>query len=76
MQIRCFRCGWSFAIKKEEILFALETLEQSGGVHYDVRCQRCRHANKLSLEQLRRAAPRTETSEKKEAQEAEEIEQE
>ena len=60
MQIRCYRCGWSFALKKEELAFAVEALEESGGVHYDVRCQRCRHTNKLSLEQLKKFAPRVE----------------
>jgi phage FluMu protein Com len=60
MQLRCYRCGWSFGIKKEEITFAIEALEESGGVHYDIRCPRCRHANKISLEQLKRAAPRSE----------------
>ena len=60
MQLRCYRCGWSFAIKKEEIAFAVEALEESGGVHYDVRCPRCRHTNKIPLEQLQRAAPRIE----------------
>lgn len=57
MQTRCYRCNWSFSIKKEEILFALEALEESGGNHYDVRCQRCRHMNRISLEQLQKAAP-------------------
>jgi len=59
MQLRCFRCNWSFAIGKDEIEFALQSLRESGGNHYDVRCPRCRHANHLSLEQLERAAPRT-----------------
>jgi phage FluMu protein Com len=58
MQMRCYRCGWSFAINQEELTFALKSLEESGGKHYDTRCPRCRHTNKLSLEQLRRAAPR------------------
>lgn len=61
MQIRCFRCGWSFALKKEEIKFALEALEKSEGTHYDVSCPRCRHKNRVSLEQLRKAAPASET---------------
>ncbi len=60
MQIRCYRCNWSFSIKTEEIQFALEALEESGGNHYDVRCQRCRHTNRVSLEQLRKAAPKPE----------------
>jgi phage FluMu protein Com len=63
MQLRCFRCGWSFGIKKEEIIFAIEALEESGGVHYDIRCPRCRHTNKISLEQLKRGAPRVEEEE-------------
>ena len=62
MQIRCYRCGWSFALKREEIAFAVEALEESGGSHYDVRCQRCRHTNKISLEQLKKFAPRPEES--------------
>ena len=63
MQLRCYRCGWSFAIKREEIAFALKALQESGGNHHDARCPRCRHANSLSLEQLQRAAPRPEKSE-------------
>ncbi len=59
MQLRCYRCGWSFSIGQDELAFALESLEQSQGNHYDARCPRCRHANSISLEQLRRAAPRT-----------------
>jgi phage FluMu protein Com len=59
MQIRCYRCNWSFALKKEEIEFALEALEESQGNHYDVRCPRCRHTNRVSLEQLKQAAPKS-----------------
>ena len=58
MQIRCYRCGWSFAIKREEAAFALEALEESGGTHYDTSCPRCRHSNRVSLEQLKKASPR------------------
>ncbi|NIM93709.1 MAG: hypothetical protein GTO18_08360 [Anaerolineales bacterium] len=78
MQLRCYRCGWSFAIKKEEIAFAVESLEESGGVHYDVRCPRCRHINKIPLTQLQRAVPRSEgeEEEKLEEQEQEENEEE
>jgi hypothetical protein len=58
MQLRCYSCGWSFAINKDEVAFALESLTASGGHHYDAHCPRCKHVNKVSLEQLRRAAPR------------------
>lgn len=58
MQIRCFRCNYSFAVKREELQFALEALEESGGNHYDARCPRCRRNTPISLEQLQRAVPR------------------
>ena len=63
MQIRCYRCGWSFAIKREEAAFALEALEESGGNHYDSRCPNCRHSNRISIEQLRAIVPRSEEPE-------------
>lgn len=59
MQMRCYRCGWSFALRKDEIAFAMHALEESGGNHYDARCPRCKHANPISREQIRRAAPRS-----------------
>jgi phage FluMu protein Com len=68
MQLRCYRCNWSFAIKKDELAFALEALHESGGNHYDVRCPRCRHTNRVSLEQLEKAVPRTEADESSEEQ--------
>jgi phage FluMu protein Com len=58
MQIRCYRCNWNFAIKRDEIAFVLEALEESGGNHYDVPCPRCRTTNRISIEQMRRAVPR------------------
>jgi phage FluMu protein Com len=58
MQIRCYRCNWSFAISNEEIAFVLEALEESGDSHYDARCPRCRRTTKMPIEQLRRAMPR------------------
>lgn len=62
MQLRCYRCGWSFAIRKEELAFALSALRESEGSHYDVRCPRCRHMNRVSLEQLEKFAPKLEDS--------------
>ncbi|MBN1264578.1 MAG: hypothetical protein JXA25_03735 [Anaerolineales bacterium] len=57
MQIRCYRCGWSIQIKKEEAEFALEALKESGGNHYNVRCSKCRNTNRVSLEQLEQTVP-------------------
>jgi hypothetical protein len=60
MQMRCYRCNWSFAVKDEELAFVLEALEESGDTHYAVRCPRCRRTTKLSIEQIRQAIPRAE----------------
>ncbi len=65
MQMRCYRCGMSFAVKKEEVAFALAALEEEGGNHYDAHCPRCRTANSVSIEQLRKAAPRPAQAESK-----------
>lgn len=68
MQLRCYRCGWSFAIGKEEAAFAFEAIQEAGGNHYDVRCPKCRHSNRISLEQLERTVPRTQTADEVEAE--------
>lgn len=70
MQMRCYRCGMSFAVKKEEVAFALAALEEEGGNHYDAHCPRCRTANSVSIEQLRKAAPRPSEPESKPASDA------
>lgn len=57
MQVRCYRCNASYTLGQDEIRFALEALEESGGKHYDARCPRCRQMNRVSLEQLREAIP-------------------
>lgn len=67
MQLRCYRCSWSFALKKPEIEFAIEALEESEDQHYDVACPRCRHKNRVSLEQLKKAAPASTTDESPDA---------
>lgn len=69
MQIRCYRCNWSFAIKQDEIRFILDALEESGGTHYDARCPRCRRTTKIPIEQLRRAAPTVTAEESQEEEE-------
>ena len=58
MQVRCQRCGSTVNLRKEEIAFALEEMKKVGARHYDVRCSRCRQSNRVSLDQLQRAAPR------------------
>jgi phage FluMu protein Com len=63
MQLRCYRCGNSFALSQPEIAAALEDVKSAGRSHYDARCPRCRTTNKVPLAQLERAVghpPKTE----------------
>jgi phage FluMu protein Com len=76
MQIRCYSCNWNFAIKRDEIAFVLEALEESGGNHYDVPCPRCRKTNKISIEQMRRIVPRPPSEVETEVQIIEEAKEE
>jgi uncharacterized Zn finger protein len=58
MQLRCYRCGWSFSLSREQVDFAIQTTQAKGGNHYDVHCTRCRTVNKVPLKQLEQSAPR------------------
>lgn len=55
MQIRCYRCNMSYALREEEIGFAVAALREAGDIHYDAPCPRCRTKNRVSLEQLEEA---------------------
>ena len=58
MQLRCYRCGWSFSLSREQVEFALEATRAKGAQHYDVHCTRCRTVNKVPLKQLEKGTPR------------------
>jgi phage FluMu protein Com len=57
MQIRCTNCHRPFAISKETVLVALDTIHAEELNHYNVHCPHCRRANRLSPKELKRAAP-------------------
>ncbi len=57
MQIRCQNCHKPFALNKETIHAALDTLTAEGLNHYNAFCPHCRRANRVSREELLRAAP-------------------
>jgi phage FluMu protein Com len=56
MQIRCSYCHKPFALGKETVHQALDTLIEKGLNHYDAFCPHCRKANRVSKEELSRAA--------------------
>lgn len=57
MQIRCYNCHKPFALGKEAVHFALDEVQSEGLNHYNAYCPHCRRANRVSVEELRRAAP-------------------
>lgn len=57
MQIRCYHCHKPFAIGKEAVHGALDYTVSEGLSHYNAQCPHCRRANRISVEELRRAAP-------------------
>lgn len=57
MQIRCTNCHKPFAIGKDEVYFALDTIHAEDLNHYNAQCPHCRRTNRLSPKELKRAAP-------------------
>ena len=57
MQIRCYHCQKPFALGKETIHLALDAMEIEKMGHYNAACPHCRRANRVSRDELRRAAP-------------------
>ncbi|RPI32532.1 MAG: hypothetical protein EHM70_08735 [Chloroflexota bacterium] len=57
MQIRCYNCHKPFALGKEEVHTALNTVTEENLGHYNAYCPHCRKANRVSRDELLRAAP-------------------
>jgi len=57
MQIRCFHCHKPFALGKDAMHAALDQIEAEGLSHYNAVCPHCRRNNRVSREELIRAAP-------------------
>ena len=57
MQIRCINCHRPFAIGKDTVLAALDTIYAEDLNHYNAQCPHCRRSNRLSPKELKRAAP-------------------
>ena len=65
MQLRCYHCHRPFALGREAVHQALDSLSESGLGHYDAQCPHCRRVNRVSKQELQHAAPdwKEETSE-------------
>lgn len=57
MQIRCSNCHKPYAIGKNEIYAALDLITAEDLVHYNSSCPHCRRVNRVSRDELKRAAP-------------------
>lgn len=52
MQTRCTYCGTPFTLSEPVLRAALEKVIAENLKYYEVRCPRCRKANRISREQL------------------------
>jgi len=57
MQIRCHNCHRPFALSKEIVHLALDSIIAENLSHYDATCPHCRRVNRISQAELKRAAP-------------------
>jgi phage FluMu protein Com len=57
MQIRCYSCNMPFALNRDAIYDALDHIEAENLHHYNFPCPRCRKVNRISRQQLLKAAP-------------------
>jgi hypothetical protein len=57
MQIRCYHCHKPFAMGKEAIQTALQVIHTENLSHYNANCPHCRRVNRVSRQELLRAAP-------------------
>lgn len=57
MQLRCYSCHTPFTVSRDVVHAALNIMEEDDLVHYDLRCPKCKKANRVSREQLEHAAP-------------------
>ncbi len=55
MNTRCYKCGWNFALSREVVEGAVAAApDEKFYVSY---CPRCRQANKIPMQQLKRTLP-------------------
>ena len=57
MNLRCMYCQTMFAISRDEMLAALQTMEAENLNHYDAHCPKCRRANRVERKKLELANP-------------------
>ncbi len=56
MQIRCSNCHRPYALSQEAVQAALDEVLAQGLGHFNAPCPHCRRVNRVSREELQRAA--------------------
>jgi hypothetical protein len=57
MQLRCTYCQTMFAISREEMLAALEHMEENNLTYYEAHCPKCRRGNRVERLRMERFFP-------------------
>lgn len=57
MQLKCYQCHKPFALSREEVYSALDQITAENLNHFDAHCPHCRRINRVSRDELKRAAP-------------------
>ncbi len=57
MQLRCTYCQTMFSISQEEMLAALEHMQEQKQTYYDAHCPKCRRANRVERLHMERFFP-------------------
>jgi len=57
MQLRCTYCQTMFALSREDMLAALEHMEENKQIYYDAHCPKCRRANRVERARMERFFP-------------------
>lgn len=57
MQIRCSNCHKPYALGKDFLHAALDTISAEGLSHYNAPCPHCRRVNRVSRDEMLRASP-------------------
>ena len=68
MQIRCQQCHKPFALNKDQIHAALDSMAAEDLQHYNAFCPHCRRVNRVARKALLRFAPDWQKSEPVEPQ--------
>ncbi len=57
MQLRCTYCQTMFAISREDMLAALEHMDENKLIYYEAHCPKCRRGNRVERGRMEQFFP-------------------